>query len=127
MVNYVKYFSFTGDFMDDIGRKALLFDFYGPLLTEKQREVYDFAVGEDMSLGEIAETTGVSRQAVHDMVRRTDRILEEYERKLGLAEKFLDMEAHLERIRALVSGNSPTEKELAIAGEIQAIDRIERK
>ena len=71
--------------MDDIGRKALLFDFYGPLLTEKQREVYDFAVGEDMSLGEIAETTGVSRQAVHDMVRRTDRILEEYERKLGLA------------------------------------------
>lgn len=113
--------------MDDIGRKALLFDFYGPLLTEKQREAYDLAIGEDMSLGEIAETTGVSRQAVHDMVRRTGRILEEYEQKLGLAEKFLDIEAHLERIRALVSGNSPTEQELAIAREIQAIDRIERK
>lgn len=113
--------------MDDIGRKALLFDFYGPLLTEKQREVYDYAVGEDMSLGEIAETMGVSRQAVHDMVRRTGKILEEYESKLGLAEKFLDIEAHLENIRALVSGEAPSEKEQAIASEIEAIDLIERK
>lgn len=113
--------------MDNLGRKALLFDFYGPLLTEKQREIYDFSVSEDMSLGEIAETTGVSRQAVHDMVRRTGKILEEYERKLGLAEKFLDIEAHLENIRALVSEDSPTEQERAIAREIEAIDLIERK
>ena len=80
-----------------------------------------------MSLGEIAETMGVSRQAVHDMVRRTGKILEEYESKLGLAEKFLDIEAHLEKIRILVSGDAPTEKEQAIVSEIDAIDLIERK
>lgn len=113
--------------MDEIGRKALLFDFYGPLLTEKQREIYDYAFGEDMSLGEIAETCGVSRQAVHDMVRRTGRILEEYEAKLGLADKFLDIEKHLSRIRGLVDTENPTEKESAIAKEIEAIDLIERK
>ena len=113
--------------MDDIGRKALLFDFYGPLLTEKQREVYECAVDEDMSLGEIAESMGVSRQAVHDMMRRTGKILEEYESKLGLADKFLDIENHLEKIRVLVDHQDPTEQELAIAREIEAIDLIERK
>lgn len=113
--------------MDDIGRKALLFDFYGPLLTEKQRVIYDYAVGEDMSLGEIAEETGVSRQAVHDMVRRTGKLLEEYERKLGLAEKFLDIEVHLKNIRTLVGSEFLSEKERKIVEEIEAIDHIERK
>lgn len=113
--------------MDEIGRKALLFDFYGPLLTAKQREIYDYAVGEDMSLSEIAETTGVSRQAVHDMVRRTAKILEEYEAKLGLAEKFLDIESHLSKIRAIVAKEGQTESSRQIAKEIDAIDFIERK
>ena len=113
--------------MDDIGRKALLFDFYGPLLTEKQREIFDYAVGEDMSLGEIAEATGVSRQAIHDMIRRTDRLLADYEAKLGLAEKFLDIEKHLSHIRTLVNSENPTENERAVAAEIDAIDLLERK
>lgn len=113
--------------MDDIGRKALLFDFYGPLLTDKQREIFDYAVGEDMSLGEIAETTGVSRQAIHDMIRRTERLLEGYEAKLGLAEKFLDIETHLSHIRNLVNKENPTENEQAVAAEIDAIDLLERK
>lgn len=127
MLNYVKYFSLTGDLMDEIGRKALLFDFYGPLLTEKQRQIYDYAVGEDMSLGEIAEATGVSRQAVHDMVRRTAGILESYEEKLGLAQKFIDIEMHLSRIRLLVSEEAAKEHYREIAKEIEAIDLIERK
>ena len=113
--------------MDEIGRKALLLDFYGPLLTDKQREIYDYAVGEDMSLGEIAETAGVSRQAVHDMIRRTDRLLADYETKLGLAEKFLAIETHLSQIRTLVTHENPTETEQAVAAEIAAIDLIERK
>lgn len=112
--------------MDEIGRKALLFDFYGPLLTAKQREIYDYAVGEDMSLAEIAEKTGVSRQAVHDMVRRTAKILEEYEEKLGLAQKFIDIERHLSRIRLLVEKEATEEHYREIAREIEAIDLIER-
>lgn len=113
--------------MDEIGRKALLFDFYGPLLTAKQREIYDYAVGEDMSLGEIAEATGVSRQAVHDMVKRTAKILEAYEVKLGLAEKFLAIEAHLNRIRAIAAKAGQSREIGEIAAEIDAIDFIERK
>ncbi|MGI5874878.1 MAG: YlxM family DNA-binding protein [Bacillota bacterium] len=112
--------------MEDIGRKALLFDVYGPLLTEKQRQVYDLAVGEDMSLGEIAEVSGVSRQAVHDMVRRTGRILEKYEEKLGLAGKFLEIETHLTRIRALIDAAPAAPLSRSILAEIDAIDRIER-
>ncbi len=113
--------------MDEIGRKALLFDFYGPLLTAKQRQIYDDFVGEDMSLGEIAEATGVSRQAVHDMVRRTAGILEAYEEKLGLAQKFMDIEIHLSRIRLLVTKEATEERYREIAREIEAIDVIERK
>lgn len=113
--------------MDEIGRKALLFDFYGPLLTAKQRQIYDYFVGEDMSLGEIAEATGVSRQAVHDMVRRTAGILESYEEKLGLAQKFMDIEIHLSRIHLLVTEEATEEHYREIAREIEAIDVIERK
>ena len=122
-----KYFSPEGDDMDNIGRKALLFDVYGMMLTAKQREIYDLAVGEDMSLAEIAEIVGVSRQAVHDMIRRTDKILDEYEEKLGLAEKFLDIEEHLDRIRHILDDAPSSALAREIAAEIAAIDRIERK
>ncbi len=113
--------------MDNIGRKALLFDVYGMMLTAKQREIYDLAVGEDMSLAEIAEIVGVSRQAVHDMIRRTDKILDEYEEKLGLAEKFLAIEEHLDRIRHILDDAPSSTLAREIAAEIAAIDRIERK
>ena len=122
-----EYFSPEGDDVDNIGRKALLFDVYGMLLTDKQQDIYNLAVSEDMSLGEIAEIVGVSRQAVHDMIRRTDKILDEYEKKLGLAEKFLDIEEHLDRIRHMLQDAPSSALAREIAAEIAAIDRIERK
>ncbi len=74
--------------MDKIYEQTMLFDFYGELLTEHQRSVYEDAVYRDMSLGEIAEERGISRQGVHDLIKRCDRILQEYESKLHLVERF---------------------------------------
>ena len=74
--------------MDDIARKNLLYDFYGELLTEHQRLIYEDAVYNDCSLSELAEAYSISRQGVHDLLKRCDRILEDYEEKLGLVERF---------------------------------------
>ena len=69
--------------MEKIARQGLLYDFYGALLTEHQRQVYEDVVLYDLSLSEIAEEQGISRQGVHDLVKRCDRILEDYEEKFG--------------------------------------------
>ena len=74
--------------MEKIFKQVLLYDFYGELLTEHQRNVYEDAVYNDMSLSEIAEEYGISRQGVHDLIKRCDKILAEYEMKLHLVEKF---------------------------------------
>ncbi len=78
----------TGDDMEKIVEQGMLYDFYGELLTPHQRRIYEDVVVNDLSLSEIAKEQGISRQGVHDLVRRCDKILEEYERKLGLVEKF---------------------------------------
>lgn len=74
--------------MDKIYEQTMLFDFYGELLTEHQRCIYADAVQNDMSLGEIAEEHGITRQGVHDLIRRCDKILQDYESKLHLVERF---------------------------------------
>ena len=78
---------------------AWLMAFYGGLLTEKQREVLAMHCEEDMSLGEIAQVAGVSRQGVHDMLTRAARRLFEMEEKLGMAARFRRMEEGLEKCR----------------------------
>jgi predicted DNA-binding protein YlxM (UPF0122 family) len=65
-------------------RYLALFDRYGALLTDHQREVLDLYLKSDWSLSEIATNQGTSRAAVHDIVRRSTRSLEEYEKRLGL-------------------------------------------
>lgn len=67
---------------------ADLFTFYGELLTDKQRDVLSLYCFDDLSLGEIAEDLKISRQGVHDTVKRSSKTLESYENKLGLMEKF---------------------------------------
>ncbi|MDO4325517.1 MAG: YlxM family DNA-binding protein [bacterium] len=74
--------------MERIVRQGLLYDFYGVLLTEHQRKIYEDVVFNDLSISEIAREEGISRQGVHDLVRRCDKILESYEARLGLVEKF---------------------------------------
>ena len=73
--------------MEKIVQQGLLYDFYGELLTEHQRRIYEDVVMNDLSLSEIAQEQGISRQGVHDLIRRCDRILAGYEEKLHLVEK----------------------------------------
>ena len=89
--------------MDKIYEQTMLFDFYGELLTEHQRSIYEDAVYNDLSLGEIAAERGISRQGVHDLLKRCDRILQEYESKLHLVERFARAKKAVERIEQLTS------------------------
>ena len=87
---------------EEIGRKvelAWLMAFYGGMLTEKQRQVLTLHCEEDMSLGEIAQEAGISRQGVHDQLTRAARRLFDMEEKLGMAARFRRMEDGLTRCR----------------------------
>lgn len=87
--------------MERIVEQGLLYDFYGELLNEHQRRIYEDAVFNDMSLSEIAEEAGISRQGVHDLIRRCDRTLEDYESRLHLVERFQKIRIKLEQINRL--------------------------
>lgn len=81
--------------IDDITKASLLYDFYGALLTEKQRQVMALYHEENLSLSEIGQEFGISRQAVHDTLKKAEQALEEYEDKLKLMDKFLKTERAL--------------------------------
>ena len=76
--------------MEKRARLALLLDFYGDLLTPRQKELLKLYYEEDLSLGEIAENYRISRQAVFDQIHRGEKTLEKYEEKLGLVARFLE-------------------------------------
>lgn len=84
-------------------RLSELFDAYGALLTEKQRECVRMHILEDFSLSEIGETLGISRQAVHDNIRRSELAMEEYEKKLGFAGYYKNEKQSLEEIAVLLA------------------------
>lgn len=73
---------------DETVWRTMLFDFYGELLTEKQREYYDLHYNQDLSLAEIAASSGISRQGVWDNIRRADAALRDAESRLGLVQRF---------------------------------------
>ena len=84
--------------MEKILEQALLYDFYGELLTEHQKQVYEDVVLNDYSLSEVAESLGISRQGVHDMVKRCNKLLAGYEEKLHLVEKFVNLRERVGQI-----------------------------
>ena len=102
--------------MDEILKQTLLYDFYGELLTKHQKEIYEQAVLEDYSLSEIARDAGISRQGVHDMIRRCNKSLEDYEAKLHLVEKFVNIRGQVQKIHELASGYH--------ADDIEAISNV---
>ena len=87
--------------IEKIVEQSLLYDFYGEMLNDHQRRVYEAAVFEDYSLSEIAAEAGISRQGVHDMLKRCNKALEEYEEKLHLVEKFQKAKSKVEQIHRL--------------------------
>lgn len=85
--------------MEEIFQQTMLYDFYGELLTEHQRSVYEDVVLNDMSLTEVAESNDISRQAVSDLMKRIHKLLQGYEAKLHLVEKFTCAKDKLKEIQ----------------------------
>lgn len=79
--------------------RSMLFDFYGELLTDKQREYFDLRYNEDLSLGEIAERCGISRQGVWDIIRRAETAMTEIEEKTGLIKRFIERNAQIDELQ----------------------------
>ena len=87
--------------MERIVEQNLLYDFYGELLTAHQKEIYGEHILNDMTATEIAAEFGITRQAVHDMIRRCDKILTDYEARLHLVAKFLAAKEKIKEINTL--------------------------
>ena len=83
-------------------RMTMLFDFYGELLTARQREFFDLYYNEDLSLSEIADNTGISRQGVRDVIVRAEGVMQELEDKTGIVRRFEEQRSHLDAMAAAV-------------------------
>ena len=113
-----------GDTMEKIFEQAMLYDFYGELLKDNQKEVFENYVLDNLSLSEIAEERNISRQAVYDMIKRADRALNEYEDKLHLLEKFLTIKEDVNRIH-IISKQLTDSRDRELATQIVSItDKI---
>ena len=90
---------YTGGPMDDKTLEmTMLYDFFGDLLTEKQRYYFDLYYNDDLSLSEIAEQADISRQGVRDIIMRAEHILKDYESKTGIVSRFLKMQSDISSI-----------------------------
>ena len=104
--------------MNEILEKSLLYDFYGELLSEHRRKIYEASLFEDLSLSEIAESEGISRQAVHDTLKNCDKALMNYESKLHLVERFLKIKGEVTEIEKLSSLEGDEKQRLVDIGRI---------
>lgn len=88
--------------MDEILHLTLLYDFYGELLTEKQKQAFELHYQDDLSLSEIGTELSISRQAVRDQLKRTEHILLGYEEKLGLVKRFQEQKKAVQKMREIM-------------------------
>ena len=107
--------------MDDTFLRTMLFDFYGDLLTDKQKEYYDLHYMSDLSLFEIAEMNGTSRQAVWDILRRAEQTLRDIEAKTGLVARAMQRKKALTELSALADSIPEREIRQAILQKISEI------
>ena len=108
--------------MEQFVQQTLLYDFYGELLTEHQRRIYEDVVLNDYSLSEVAADLGISRQGVHDNVKRCNKILSDYEEKLHLVEKFVNIKEKIHRIHAPAKNCESISKE-ELVSEVEHISQ----
>lgn len=106
--------------MEDKIKSGYLYDFYGELLTEHQRSVYEMSINDDLSLSEIADTLSISRQAVHDILKRCNKLLQDYESRLHLVEKFMNIREDVIHINELTAGKA----DLATLSEISRLSQL---
>ena len=123
-------------------RMAMLYDFYGDLLTPRQKEFYDLYYNDDLSLAEIAENYGITRQGVRDIIVRAEKALEDIEEKTGLIQRYhrtpaathsrnhtlgkeIENHTHLRELNHTKFGDGALEE---LAGQLEdAIDELERE
>ena len=110
--------------MEEKIEQAYLYDFYGELLNEHQRKIYEDFVFNDLSLGEIADEEGISRQGVHDLVKRCSQTLKGYEEKLHLVEKFVSIREKVKQIDELLDGYEKENAEKLVADIRKISDEI---
>lgn len=109
--------------IEKTNRMNALFEFYSTLLTEKQMNYMELYYADDFSLGEIAEEFQVSRQAVYDNIKRTEKILEDYERKLHLLSDYIVREEVLSDLSRYIAEYYPKDESLPrFVAQIQEID-----
>jgi Uncharacterized protein conserved in bacteria len=108
--------------MEKILVQTLLYDFYGELLTAHQKSIFEEVVLNDYSLSEIAEEKGISRQGVHDIVKRCNQTLKGYEEKLQLVEKFLNTKQKVKEIN-LFAQNLDNVKEAEVLQKIEKLSK----
>ena len=109
--------------IEKTNRMNALFEFYSTLLTEKQMNYMELYYADDFSLGGIAEEFQVSRHAVYDNIKRTEKILEDYERKLHLFSDYIVRNEVLEKLTTYVSEHYP--KDTTLQGFIEEIQEID--
>ncbi|MBO0428055.1 putative DNA-binding protein [Vagococcus fluvialis] len=109
--------------IEKTNRMNALFEFYSTLLTEKQMNYIELYYGDDLSLGEIAEEYGVSRQAVYDNIKRTEKLLETYEKKLHLYSNYIVREEIIEEIKnEMINSDFNNQKINELLENIQEIE-----
>lgn len=113
--------------VDDITKASLLYDFYGALLTEKQRQVMALYHEENLSLAEIGQEFGISRQAVHDTLKKAEMALEDYEEKLRLIDKLVRTEEAVGRIEEEIDKLKDTVKDKKALDHLDLIKTIIRE
>ena len=105
--------------MERLSERGLLYDFYGELLTKHQQNIYSEIVFNDLSLGEVSEAEGISRQGIFDLVKRCDKLLEGYEEKLKLIEKFNLIKTQVSELNVYIDseeGLAPQFKDKLLTG-----------
>lgn len=120
----VKAFDLTRGYysmLEKTTRMNYLFDFYQSLLTPKQRSYMSLYYLDDYSLGEIAAEYNVSRQAVYDNIKRTEAMLEEYENKLVLLQKFQERKVLFEKMKKMLEHDT-----LSISALREAVEELEK-
>lgn len=110
--------------MDRILRQSLLYDFYGELLTAHQKQIYEDIILNDLSYAEVAREEGISRQGVYDLIKRCDKILEEYEAKLHLVDKFQNAKQMVKDVKELAKDILEESVDEAIAAKLERIVAI---
>ncbi len=103
-----------------------LLDFYGDVLPERRRDIMDLYYNDDLSLAEIAEQMGITRQAVRDCIKKTETELSFYEEKLGLRRRMTEAERHVERALALTQNTDSLSADLraSLIRELEALDKV---